>query len=200
MTISEKRTAIYNARIAKVLEAEVTYKSAVKEANEALGYFYDDLRKEFDDATNFEKCWDIPFGLHQVREAKHKEVFGDFWERVEALVELRAQVKAVPVGTFPRKEETVEAKIARTVREEIEANKEKFDVAKRIIELFGKWVFDEKLGKEIAKFPISVNHVYCQNYFGTTWVRIDWYLSGRRTPFNMIMAAAEEFIQKGNQN
>lgn len=142
---------------------------------------------------NFINQYDLPFGLHQVRE-KHLEAVKDITDQVQTirdLIELRSAIKDTEVAVREAKTEGLEQKIRRTILEEITARKEKFDVAKRIVELFGQFIKDED-GRDVVLLPINVNHVYCMNMFGSHWIRIDWYLRGKKTAFNTIMAAAEQ--------
>jgi hypothetical protein len=135
---------------------------------------------------------DLPFQLNHVREAKHRatfERFGGEWQAVADLIALREAVKGVEVITREPKEPGLE-----TV------------VKARVMKSFDQWMADRKavfnwateivreLNAElpaVKRLPISINHVYCQNEHGTRWLRIDWYMNGRKVPFNTIVAAAE---------
>ncbi|QIG65779.1 hypothetical protein phiOC_p114 [Ochrobactrum phage vB_OspM_OC] len=184
------------ATVNEVLAAGQGSKAFIKRGTEALNWIYEAEIKNINWHERGVSIWDIPFNLHQVREVKHKEVMGDVWPRVAELVEMRNAIKAMPIITRQPKVETPEQKIVRTLKEEIERRKEKFDIAKRACELFGQVVFSEKLQKEVLSLPISTYPVYCTNSFGTSWVRIDWYLRGEKTAFNTICAAAEEIMKE----
>ncbi len=181
----------HSATVAKVLEAGEGSKAFIKTGMEALSYLYDMVREDFNNETKYANCWDVPYSLAHIRAAKHETVFGEYWNRVNELVEMRDAIKALPILVRQPKEEGLEQKIRRTILEEITARKEKFDIAKRIVELFGVFTKDER-GLDVVLLPVSVHHVYCRNYFGTHWIRIDWYLSGEKTPLNTIMAAADQ--------
>lgn len=154
--------------------------------------------KAYYDAIN---VYDMPFGLHQVRD-RHLNAIKDITDQVKTiqdLIELRLAIKDSEVAVREAKTEGLEQKIRRTILEEITARKEKFDVAKRIVELFGEFTKDED-GRDVVLLPLSVNHVYCMNMFGSHWIRIDWYLRGKKTAFNTIMAAAEQVQREQKAN
>ncbi len=193
--------------IQTVLDSDGVTKSKIKEATQAVAYIYDEMvaKARRDEILDIYKVsgrteelenayWGIP-DLHNVKE-KHKEFLGDFYPRAVELKELRDAIKAVPVVTLQKKEETVETTIRNLLKNKIETTAEKFDYAKFVMEEFAKMVFNDKLGKEVMLAPISVIPVYCMNYFGTSWVRFDWYLNGKKTSFNMIAAAVEDWKAK----
>lgn len=177
--------------VSKVLEAGEGSKAFIKTGMEALSYLYEIEREDFNNKTNFENCWEIPYSLAHIRTEKHQTIFGDHWTRIAELAEMRTTIKSFPIITRPTKEEGVEQKIRRTILEEIKARKENFDIAKRIVELFGEFTKDSH-GREIVLLPLHCEYVYCTNYFGTSWIRIDWYLRGKKTAFQLIMGAVDE--------
>lgn len=184
----------YKATLEQVLAAGEGSKTFLKTGQDAANWLYEQVREKWNDSTGFSRWQEIPFNLCHVREAKHAEIFGaDFWKPVSELVEIRETIKAMPVLVRAPKEESVEQKIRRTLAEEIKRRKEKFDFAKRSIELFAEFVFDEKMGmhKTFVK-RLHTEVVHCSNSFGTNWTRIDWYLDGKKTAFQFIMGAIDE--------
>lgn len=197
----------YQTQIETVINSDGALKSHIKVALEAVVRIYDEMIKTArqNEILGIYKVsgrtealehayWNIP-DLHNVKE-KHKEFLGDFYPQAVELKELRDAIKAVPVVTVQKKEESIETTIRNLLKNKIETTAEKFDYAKFVMDEFAKMVFSEKFGKEVMLAPISNVPVYCMNYFGTSWVRIDWYLNGRKTSFNMIMAAIEEWKEK----
>lgn len=205
-----------HAAAAALINAGQAAKVRIKEANEALGRAYDAIRGQHhdqvvtearaahpgDDQESLNAYWkalyarDLPYGLHQVRAAKHQaaaETTGN-WERIAALVELREAVKALPIVTRepkePGPEELIKNRAMKSFAETIKEQRAKFDWAAEIM----KSAKEVKPG--ILALPISVQPVYCQNEYGTSWVRCDWYLRGEKTAFNIIAAAADAEMQK----
>lgn len=193
MKLSAKAFERHTNTLTQVLAAGEGNKSFLKTGQEAANALYESVREEWNDATGFDRWQEIPFNLCHVREVKHAEILGDFWPRVAELVEMRETIKSFPVLVRAPKEEGVEQKIRRTLAEEIKRRKEKFDYAKRSIELLAEFVFDEKMGmhKTFVK-RLHTEVVYCSNSFGTSWTRIDWYLDGKKTAFQFIMGAIDE--------
>ncbi|AKF13646.1 hypothetical protein PHIN3_383 [Sinorhizobium phage phiN3] len=141
----------------------------------------------------------FPFDLHNYR-AKHRaaveavvgtEALAETFTTIEDLFALRLEVKAVEVVKFERKEagaeEAIKDRVLKSFEEWLKDRKETFDWSKRIIEEFNK----EVPTAEDMKLPVSINPVYCRNFHGTTWVRIDWFLAGKKVPFQVIMGAAQ---------
>lgn len=180
----------HTATINEVLAAGEGSKAFIKRGLEAVNYLYDMVRDDVYSTMGYDNH--LPMYPHEVREAKHKEWFGDFWPRVAELVETREALRALPILTRQPKQEGVETKIRRTILDEIKARKEGFDIAKRIVELFAEFTTNEYGLPVVKGLPLHCDYVYCSNQFGTHWIRIDWYLSGRKTAFNSIMAACEQ--------
>jgi len=197
---------------AELINAGGAIKSKIKEAMQALGREYDKLREKNHDAQiayantqksldayspergEFFRSNDLPFDLHQVRAEKHKAIFirwsgEDVWKEVETLLDTREALKNLPVITKEAKEESVEEKVKKRVltsfKSQIENNKANFNWAKAVLDEMNKEL------PEIKNMPVSINHVYCQNYHGTSWLRIDWFFSGKKVAFNVILAAVE---------
>lgn len=184
-SISDKLRAIYTARVETVLEAGEGSKTQIKEATDALNRFYEELSEQADDADNMKDCWNRPFGLHQIRD-KHEAFFpADIWVKIVKLVELRNEIKELPIVKREAKINP-EQVIRKSVIEMIEKNRENFDIVKATMDALVTFVGDETFVK-----GVGVQGHYCRNYFGTVWIRYDWYLQGRKVPFNHIMASID---------
>lgn len=129
---------------------------------------------------------DLPFDLHQVRD-RHLAIFeeftgdGDFAARVRELIALRAAVKS--------------AEIVRVERSPVEAKVEA--VRKSLVDELALRRVQFAEGMDMARhfkgLPVSVNVHYATNQFGTTFLRHFFYLRGKLTPLNMIIAIAEAY-------
>lgn len=207
-TAADKAVALINAGQA--------IKAQVKEVNEALARAY----KKIHDAHHLQTideeiaksgyktfpehnqaAWvqylegvharDLPFDLHNIREAKHRAIAESTgnWGAIAELFALRAEVKAVPIApkapAGPTTEEKIKTAVLKTFSELTEARKKEFDWAKAIM------VEMERFVDGVRYLPIGVRHVYCANQWGTHWIRLDWYLAGNKTAFNVIAAAAQ---------
>lgn len=216
MAKEPKISALEKAAI--LINAGETIKAKLKDAMDALNREYDKLRdanhmaqikyadgvdalsKNFSpERGEFFRQNDVPFGLHQVKADKHKRIFVQFsgedvWREVETLINTRTALKELPIVTKEPKGESPEEKIKKTVLSTFKSESERvqgqFNWAKAVMDEFAK-MFPNAKG-----LPVSVSHVYCSNYHGTSWLRVDWYLSGQKTRFNIIAAAAQEHNEK----
>lgn len=135
-----------------------------------------DARIEFFNAN------DLPFDLHQVRD-RHVEIiakWSDFAPVVRELIALRAAIKAAEIAPAPAKPEIeVRAEaVRRSVVEEIERRKAQYVEALEIGRLFNG-------------LPVSVNAHLVHGHKGAVFVRHFFYLRGKLTPLNIILAAAD---------
>ena len=89
-----------------------TSKAKQKDSLEQLSHAYRLIRDQaiksfcYDTAIAEEdrvSVWDIPFELHQIRAAKHDEIFQDLWAEVEELVALRSEIKSTAIVKPARK-------------------------------------------------------------------------------------------------
>lgn len=188
-------------------------KSHVKDAMDTLNRAYDALTRIMNDAkyeavnalldvtkpdNRSQAYWDMlnaaetPFDLHHVREAKHKAIFEKFgmWEIVSGLIDTRAALKEVEiVKQVPKEkspEELIKEKVVKTFSQLNAEAKANFDWAVAVMEAMGN------TNPEMMILPITNRAYYCQNQFGTHWVRIDWFLDHKKTKFMTIVAAAEK--------
>jgi hypothetical protein len=208
--MATKITALEKA--AELINAGETIKAKLKDAMESLNREYSKLHDKCHDAQitfanadfvlkdggeargKFFRDNDLPFDLHQVRPEKHKPIFvrwmsEDAWNEVQTLIDTREALKALPVVTKAPKEKSVEeivkTRVLSTFKSQAENHKAQFNWAKAIIEEMNKEL------PEIKSMPVSVSHVYCSNYHGTSWLRVDWFFNGHKVAFNVIAAAVD---------
>jgi hypothetical protein len=124
---------------------------------------------------------DLPFDLHQVRDS-HIEIIGrwtGYAQMLRDMIALRAAIKAAEI-TPPQKDpaaERVEG-IRQGIIAEMERRKAQFVEALEIGRLFNG-------------LPVTVNAHWVHGHKGTTFLRHFFYLSGKLTPLNVILAAAD---------
>lgn len=131
----------------------------------------------------FFRANDLPFDLHHVRD-RHLQII-DRWlhsglENVKALIALRAAIKDAEIAPAPAKPE-IEVKaeaVRKTIAEEMEARKVQFVEGLGIARLFNG-------------LPVSVNVHWVHGHKGAVFLRHFFYLRGKLTPLNMILAIAE---------
>lgn len=180
-----------------------TSKSAAKRAMDDVSRAFDLIDRELKDAcldlgrgddmpaaANV-VYWDFPSYPHQFK-AKHiamvRDAFGDRFDAlmVEAgeLAALREAIKSAPVVP-PVKDET--KAIANRIVETIRARMDRLNV--RYLEAIDlTTVFEDGF---VMK-GLSANSHYVTNDHGTTFLRTFFYLNGKLTPLNLILAAAQE--------
>lgn len=108
-------------------------------------------------------------------------------------VELRNAIKAATIAPRPPVEDhPLLTKVRKTFMDEMKARRANFD---NIIDI--SRAIAGKRGEPLKGLPVSVRGHYCQNYGGTTWVRLDWYLRGERTAFSVIAAAYDQLVREG---
>lgn len=181
----------YTSEAADLFEAGFMSKAAKKRALESASRAYEEIRgivmSEILDrrtAENEEEnralYWAVPMDLHLVRD-KHFALLADFpiYARARDLVALRNEIKtatiaAIPVNTQAEKVET----IRRSIIEELEARHANF-------------VEGLDLSKRLGGLSVYANAHYCFMQNGTRYVRYFFYLHGKLTALNSIMAIAE---------
>lgn len=188
------RATKYTEAAADAFEAGFASEAARKRALDAVNTAYDALREGAHDATiaaaptedqaarvaHFDAN-DFPFGLHQVRD-RHLAIFAKWGnaQAVRSLIDLRAAIKAAAVAPAPMKDaaaEKVEA-VRKSIIDIMETRKAQFIEAVEIGRLFNG-------------LPVTVNAHYVHGHKGARFVRHFFYLRGRLTPLNIIMAAAQ---------
>jgi hypothetical protein len=138
-------------------------------------------------------AFDLPFDLHQFRD-RHFTCLA-FWgddaaaQLVADLIELRAAMKAAPVGiakAAPTALEAKEAQVRETVAEFMARRKADYLHALDIGHLFG------------GRLPVSVNAHTVWGHKGAVFTRHFYYLAGKFTALNVIMAAAQTLEDEAN--
>lgn len=168
-------------------------KAAKQRSLEALNRAYDYIRDlEFSDLIDqapadgqerqdfFNARVEAPFDLHHVRE-KHAPAFPARWARVRELVQLREQVKAAEVAPAPvrnTERDALEARVTESLEHLMARRKAQFITGCELHDIFNG-------------LPVSVNAHYVTNQFGTTFIRRFYFMDGRLTPLNMILAIME---------
>jgi hypothetical protein len=141
-----------------------------------------------DDPAARERYFAFPMDLHHWR-PKHDAAYPDAAEAVAPLLSLRAAIKAAPVEPKPIREDHPLLKLARSA-----AGIDLIALRDRRVKQYQDAL---DLGRRFKGLPVSVNRVWCSNYGGTVWVRLDWYLRGERTPFGTIAAAYDALVREG---
>lgn len=131
----------------------------------------------------------LPFDLHHWR-SKHSADHPAWAEQVEALVDLRAAIKAAPVEPKPAREDHPLLVIARVVPDALDWE----SLRDRRVRQYADAL---DLGRRLGGLPVNVHRVWCVNYAGTEWVRLDWYLKGRRVQFSVVAAAYDRLVREG---
>ena len=128
-----------------------------------------------------ELYWSIP-DLHNWRE-KHSKMFAEFAEIVEeaeSLFETRKAIKETEVA--PKAEKTVdprEEKVYKSIADEMEARKASYVRGLSLAEIFGG-------------LNVTANSHMVTNSHGTTFPRTFFYLFGKLTALNVIIAVHEK--------
>lgn len=127
-------------------------------------------------AAHFDRL-EVPFDLHQVRD-RHADAFGTRWDRIQELRNMREQARAAEVvppakGDAPLKE--LEARVTESLEQLMARRKEQFIRGCELHDIFGG-------------LPVSVNAHWVVNQFGTGFIRRFYYMDGKLTPLNMILA------------
>jgi len=136
---------------------------------------------------------DLPFDLHQVRD-RHIEIIGlwsDDANLVRELIALRAAIKEAAIAPAPAKPEIeVRAEtVRRTIVEEMARRKSLFVEGLDLGRLWNE-MFPGKDGE--ISLPVSVNAHWVHGHKGAHFVRHFFYLRGKLTPLNTILAIAEQ--------
>ncbi|MCA0944523.1 hypothetical protein LCM08_06340 [Salipiger pacificus] len=192
------------ARIARRIEAaeaghELGFasKAAQKTALDHLNRAYEGVRDqhfsatiedapEEQDARNAHfAAWEIPFDLHHVRD-RHVDRLAGRDEaraaRVRYLIELRAAIKAAPIVKIVKTDDAEKALIARvqsSIVALMEQRKAQYAEGLRLVEIFGN-------------LPVSVSVHMVTNQFGTTFPRCFYYMNGKLTALNVILAVLQD--------
>jgi hypothetical protein len=135
--------------------------------------------------------WDLPDYIHNWK-PKHSELFARFPEAVRAaeeLVELRATIKAAEVVPPAKDLTKVRAtKVLVHLKDLMERRQAQYLEAIDLTEVLGK--------EGVIIHGLTANSHYVTNEHGTTFLRTFFYLRGKLTPLNSILAGAEEATRR----
>lgn len=130
---------------------------------------------------------DIPFDLHQVRDA-HLAIINAFapasYEIVKDLIAMRQVAKDTPIVPLPKNEtkERIET-VRKSIIDEIERRKAQYVEALDMARLFNG-------------LPVTVNAHYVRHEQGTVYLRHYFYLRGKITPLQVLLAAADTYARE----
>ena len=145
-----------------------------------------------------ELYWGVPMDLHvwKPKVAAKFAAYPEFVADCDALADLRAAIKVAPVEPKPVREDHPLLVLARKEPESfVDLNRRLQGEYRDALDL-GRTLRDRK-GAPLEGLPVNVHRVFCANYGGTTWVRLDWFLSGRRVAFSVIAAAYDALVREG---
>lgn len=132
---------------------------------------------------------DMPFDLYRTKE-EHVVIAAKFSDVAAEIIRtarrFRAEVKACAIVPPVKADATVkeaEARVQRTVRGEMDRLGKMYQEALDLGRLFGG-------------LNVSANVHLVTNAYGTTFVRAFYYLEGKRTPLNLILAAADTLARE----
>ena len=126
---------------------------------------------------------DLPFDLHAVR-ARHIPYFNavGIADDVRALIDLREATKSAEIcKPAPKNADLakLEERVRKSVSEIYAMRKNQYEFGLRMADIFGR-------------LDVSVNTHWVTNQFGTTFTRCFYYMEGKLTPLNLILAVLQE--------
>lgn len=198
----------------RITEAQASFEAgflsmaAKKRALDQLNRAYDAIREAAHDAQidhangnpalnnvgenrfSFFRENDLPFGLHQVRD-RHIAIiakWSDDAQTVRDLIALRAAIKEAEIAPAPAKPEAEQRaeQVRKSVIDEMERRKAQFVEGLDIARHFGG-------------LPVSVNAHWVHGHKGAVFLRHFFYLRGKLTPLNTIVAIAEAYEREQAQ-
>jgi hypothetical protein len=168
-------------------------KSHQKEALGELNSGYQMLREnnfQFSiDSLSREDYFAIPFDLHQIRD-KHFRLFDEAHHAdLTDLITFRVLLKELEVVKPAPKSDRITAKQA-------EVTETVVDLIERRMAQYHEAV---ELGRLFGGLPVSVTPHQVTNGYNTTFTRCFYYLDGKFTPLQVIMAAADKLAREKEQ-
>ena len=165
-------------------------KSHQKEALGELNSGYQMLREnnfQFSiDSLSREDYYAIPFDLHQIRD-KHFRLFDEAHHAdLTDLITFRVLLKELEVVKPAPKSDRITAKQA-------EVTETVVDLIERRMAQYHEAV---ELGRLFGGLPVSVTPHQVTNGYNTTFTRCFYYLDGKFTPLQVIMAAADKLARE----
>lgn len=181
---------------AAAFEAGFASKAAQKRALDDLNRAYSSVRdaahlEQIKAAPSFDErearaahfaANDMPFDLHQVRD-RHVDIlvaWGANIVDVRGMIDLRAAIKSAEIAPAPVNETKVRVEaVRRTLLEEMERRQVQF-------------VEGLDMARHFGGLHVSVNAHWVHGHKGAVFIRHFFYLAGRLTPLNTIMAIADQ--------
>lgn len=146
----------------------------------AMGKSEDEAWKLRSERINALGYYSVPSYPHQLRD-KHLAMFGENAARATEVRDLREAIKAAPIVRV-ESEKAATDKVVAAVRESI------IDTMQRHAKMY---VDALDMGRQFGGLPVSVNAHWVINEHGTRFLRHFFYLRGKLTPLNVILAAAQ---------
>lgn len=131
------------------------------------------------EAANSALYWSVPSNLPKAISRKHDGLIPYGYD-IAALIELRAQIKAAEIIKVERPEAEIEAKseqVRKSITEWLEARKASYVETLDVARLFNG-------------LPVTVTAHYVHGHKGGCWLRHFYYVRGKLTALQVIMAAA----------
>lgn len=178
----------YLAAAAAAFETGFASKAAQKRALDDLNRAYSRARDAATGAMLAAKVdtvspdyWELPFDLHNVRD-RHVAIL-EVWtpgHAVADMVAMRAEIKAATIAAPVVNETAAKVEtVRRSIVEEMERRKAQFVQGLDMADRFGG-------------LSVSVNAHWVHGHKGAVFLRHFFYLFGRLTPLNTIIAIADE--------
>lgn len=192
----------YIDSVSEALNNGFSSKVSQKKALMNLNYAYEICRDELISIVNVkdkteeqhDAYWSIPFELYQWKD-KHAEIMRNVApretcdaviEQVEFLIELRNTIKVTPIIKIENKNAEMKCEVER-IQEDIVKKMERlgkvYDNCLNLLDLFDG-------------LPVTANVHVVTNQYGTTFPRVFYFLDGKLTPLNLIIAAYQEHQRK----
>ena len=181
----------------------MSYKSKAEQKRELekVSKEYDKIRSSMMDKMLNEKnagrpqmmntlYWNTPHYLHQFSEG-HATLFSDdFKNEVKQIFELkqiRQSIKDTPIDPKPEPKNKRETEIVNSIKEIMERNKKNY-------------ITGLELHKHFGYLPVYVNAHLVTNAYGTTFVRHFFYMDGKLTALNVILAVLDTIKREEKEN
>lgn len=170
------------------LVKDITHNAAIDLARKQTPG-WDKDQETFQKYVDIVRLYDIPLSLAHVR-PKHLDAIKGLVEYVDqilpTLIDLYNQIKEAPITPH--------------VREISKTEEKRKVVLKSIIEIMEKrkaqYVEALEIGEQFGGLPVSINAHWVRGHKGTDFVRHFFYLRGKLTPLNIIIAAADELERR----
>jgi hypothetical protein len=202
------RAEKFTAEALEAFEAGFASKAAQKRALDSLNRAFDMLKEahgmeyraaaplnekigaltaaEYAERTAYFESVELPFDLHQMREHHLDRLSAERAACARGLIDLRAGIKGAEIAHIepankPLKE--LKARVEKSVAALMDQRKAQFINAVELGEIFGN-------------LPVSLNAHYVHGHKGAVFIRTFYYVNGKLTPLNLILAALEEIQRR----